>query len=66
MITVPVDLCRACGRIRGELSALCASCLRMATMAAQTDGDRLYYRDSSVREDTGVEPIASHRYWREP
>lgn len=30
MITVPIDLCRACGRIRGELSMLCADCLHVA------------------------------------
>lgn len=64
MLTVPIDLCRSCGRIRGELSALCASCLRMATIAAQTDDDRVYYRDSSVKEDRGYEPIASNRYYK--
>ena len=66
MITEPIDLCRACGRIRGDLSMLCADCLKQATLAAQTDNDRLYFRDSSVREDRGYDPIASHRYYKEP
>lgn len=30
MITVPINLCRACGRIRGDLSMLCAACLHVA------------------------------------
>lgn len=66
MITVPINLCRACGRIRGDLSMLCADCLKEATLSAQTDNDRVYFRDSSVREDRGYEPIASHRYYKEP
>ena len=64
MITTPIDLCRACGRIRGDLSMLCAECLKKATLAAQTDNDRVYFRDSSVREDRGFEPIASNRYYK--
>lgn len=45
---------------------LCADCLKAATLAAQTDNDRVYFRDSSVREDMGYEPIASNRYYKEP
>ena len=41
MITEPIDLCRACGRIRGDLSMLCASCMRMA-MAAPLEGADYY------------------------
>lgn len=53
MITTPVDLCRACGRIRGDLSMLCASCLRMATMAAQEDKSAdNYYSDRYRMQDT--------------
>jgi len=68
MLTVPIDLCRACGRVRGELSMLCASCLRMATMDVShiSQGHYDFRRDSSVREDRGYEPIASHRYYKEP
>jgi len=57
MLTVPIDLCRACGRVRGELSALCASCLRMAIIAVnisiidkyQDECDR-YRMEDTVRD----------------
>ena len=49
MITEPIDLCRVCGRIRGDLSMLCASCLKQRTLDAMSDDDR-YRMQDTVRD----------------
>jgi len=49
MITTPINLCRACGRIRGDLSHLCADCLKQRTIDAMSDDDR-YRMQDTVRD----------------
>ena len=50
MITEPINLCRACGRIRGELSDLCGSCLYAKLFP---DGDPIadrYHMEDTVKQ----------------
>lgn len=51
MITEPIDLCRACGRIRGELSMLCASCMKLAIEKEIAWQEREQNRVEYRRED---------------
>lgn len=66
MITEPIDLCRACGRIRGDLSMLCAACLKQRTLDAMSDDDRYRMEDTVKQGDReGMDSVrASFR--REP
>lgn len=72
MITVPVNLCRACGRIRGELSMLCASCLRMATIAPlegakyYDEADRYRMQDTVLQDDRERMDSVKASFRREP
>lgn len=51
MITEPITLCRACGRIRGDLSYLCVECLKLEVQKEIAWQEREQNRTEYRRED---------------
>lgn len=43
--------CRVCGKLRGELSLLCAACLQQRTLNAMSDSDRYRMQDTVLQGD---------------